>query len=419
MRNRNRLGLFAIGAATLMTAVLGCSSGETSDSSDGSTSVAPKANADPADQSLPPVKVGFHNLEGGAISLPDVRMGFEAGVDYVNSELGGINGQPMEVVYCNTDGTPDSSLNCGNTFVQDGVVLAAQGLDFGADGILPALRSANIAEFGSTALTPGMNAAVGDAAFGFSSTEESYSASLVQMQKLGDEKIAVIFPDVPASRSTYQSIIVPTADQLGLEIDPYYYAPGADWTTLSATVLSNNPDGVDLFAADADALAAVQALRGAGFTGTIQASRATPIIGQLDVATLENVIFGTSYYTEEYTNVPDKAANDLAIYDTYTADKEIASAAQGGQGFYTAVQAADILRQVPGDVLTAAAVQETIKTAKGEQFLGTGTYDCTVRTWPGTSACGSGTIYAKVNKDKKLETLPDQPVDVSSIRPTS
>src|SRR6185369_15145781 len=69
-----------------------------------------------ADSSKPPVLVGFHNLEGGVISLPEIRQAFESGVKYVNEELGGINGRPMKAETCNLDITPESSVNCANQF---------------------------------------------------------------------------------------------------------------------------------------------------------------------------------------------------------------------------------------------------------------------------------------------------------------
>ncbi|WP_185993479.1 ABC transporter substrate-binding protein [Rhodococcus sp. KBS0724] len=418
MRSMARFGLFAVGVATIMAATLACSS-EASDSPGSSASVVPRANADPVDKSLSPVKVGFHNNEGGAISLPDIRLGFEAGVEYVNSELGGINGHPMEAVYCNTDGTPDAALNCGNTFVQDKVVLSAQGLDFGGDGILPALRAANIAEFGALPLTPGLGSAIDDAAFGLASTEEAYAADVVQEHELGAKKLSLVFPDVPASRSSFERVVAPTAAKLGMQVSPYYYTPGGDSTTLAATVLAGSPDAVSLYATEADALAGVQALRGSGFTGTINATQSTAIVDKLDGATLENVIFQSNVYFPGLSDVPEKAVKDIAAFQTYIQGKGITKDLQAQQGFFVAVQSADILRQTPGDTITAAAVHESIKTAKGENFFTGGTYDCSRRTWPGSSACGTGVIFSKLNDDKVLQVLPNQPVDVSVVRPSS
>ncbi len=136
-----------------------------------SPSGAPDGTA--ADQSKDPVTVGFHNLEGGSISLPDVRIGFEAGVKYVNEHLGGINGHPLKAINCKTDGTPEASVSCANQFVEQKVVAAVQGADFGADAMLPVLKSAGLAEIGSFPLTPGMNSAVGDAFFFEYSAEEA------------------------------------------------------------------------------------------------------------------------------------------------------------------------------------------------------------------------------------------------------
>ena len=38
---------------------------------------------------------------------------------------------------------------------------------------------------------------------------------------------------------------------------------------------------------------------------------------------------------------------------------------------------------------------------------------------PGATACGTGLIFTKITADRAKEPLPDQPVDVSSVRPAS
>ena len=106
-----------------------------------------------ADDSLEPVTFGFHNLEGGAISLPEIRLGFEEGIRYVNEELGGINGHPIEIESCNLEPTPESSVNCANQFVEAGVDVAVQGVDVAADAALPVLKQADIAEIALAAFT--------------------------------------------------------------------------------------------------------------------------------------------------------------------------------------------------------------------------------------------------------------------------
>jgi branched-chain amino acid transport system substrate-binding protein len=57
-----------------------------------------------------PVLIGFKNLEGGPVSLPQVRIGFEEGIRYVNEKLGGVNGRPIKVDYCKVDASPEASI---------------------------------------------------------------------------------------------------------------------------------------------------------------------------------------------------------------------------------------------------------------------------------------------------------------------
>src|SRR4051794_133397 len=50
-----------------------------------------------------PIAIGFINNEGGAFSVPELRVGNEVGADYVNDTLGGVNGRPIHVERCATD----------------------------------------------------------------------------------------------------------------------------------------------------------------------------------------------------------------------------------------------------------------------------------------------------------------------------
>src|SRR5580765_5807278 len=44
-----------------------------------------------------PVKIGFVNLEGGAVSLPELRIGAQTAASYLNQH-GGVKGRPLEIV---------------------------------------------------------------------------------------------------------------------------------------------------------------------------------------------------------------------------------------------------------------------------------------------------------------------------------
>ncbi|MGW6797025.1 ABC transporter substrate-binding protein, partial [Streptomyces chartreusis] len=275
-----------------------CGTNGSDDNADASASQSKSATlprGTAADDSKAPVTVGFHNLEGGSISLADIRLGFDAGVKYVNERLGGINGHPLKSINCKTDGTPEASVNCANQFVEQKTVLAVQGADFGADAMLPVLKSAGLAEFGNFPLTPGVNSAVGNAYFMQGSAEEGYAANLVQLQNLKASKVAVVMVDNPPSHDTYRKVIEPAAAKLNLKTKVFYVPAQSDWTVQSATVLAWGPDAISTYVA-ADSLAAVPAFRSAGFAGYISAGANTEIIPQLDPSIRDKVLFSAPYY---------------------------------------------------------------------------------------------------------------------------
>ncbi len=91
----------------------------------------------------------------------------------------------------------------------------------------------------------------------------------------------------------------------------------------------------------------------------------------------------------------------------------------GELGFHIAVQAADMLRQVKGDI-TPQTVRETMPTTKGPMFFRNSGYDCSKNYWPPNSAaCSSEVIYTRLNKDKVKEILDINPISTDSVRPTA
>ena len=87
-----------------------------------------------ADSDLDPVLVGLINMENSpAGSFPEARVAIEAAADWVNSELGGINGRPIELVTCITDFSIEKSQSCAQEMVMAGVVAVTTGIDMGSN----------------------------------------------------------------------------------------------------------------------------------------------------------------------------------------------------------------------------------------------------------------------------------------------
>ncbi len=78
-----------------------------------------------ADTSLPPVKIGYINQQGGSIVVTDTNDdGVDIGVKYINEEAGGIGGRPIEVVQCFIADTEEEGQQCGQQFANDDEIVA-------------------------------------------------------------------------------------------------------------------------------------------------------------------------------------------------------------------------------------------------------------------------------------------------------
>ena len=117
---RGRLWFGAVVSVVAVLAAACSSSGGTSGSS-GSAQAASTSSA--AAPSGSPVTVGvIYTADNQAGNAPGIQIGANAAADYVNAQLGGINGHPVKVLACNGMNAPESDTACATKFVNSGVV---------------------------------------------------------------------------------------------------------------------------------------------------------------------------------------------------------------------------------------------------------------------------------------------------------
>jgi branched-chain amino acid transport system substrate-binding protein len=139
---RGLLGIAAVTAVAL--AAVGCGSGSSSSSSSPSSSnSSPAANAaqgsggagaqsvtnylaytggkaGKANSSLPPVYIGWLNQQGGSQAIgPLATNGAQMAVNYINAELGGVDGHPLKLDTCFITSTEEEGTTCGKQFAAD------------------------------------------------------------------------------------------------------------------------------------------------------------------------------------------------------------------------------------------------------------------------------------------------------------
>ncbi len=107
-----------------------------------------------ADPDLPPIRLGMINQEDTPLgSYPEVRAAAEAAVAWIDAELGGVRGRPVELISCVTAFDPDRSRACALDLMHAGVVAFVGGVDVTSEGSIEAIEATGLAMFGGVPAT--------------------------------------------------------------------------------------------------------------------------------------------------------------------------------------------------------------------------------------------------------------------------
>ncbi len=96
-----------------------------------------------------PIRLGLINQEDNALgSYPEVRAGVEAAAAWINAELGGVGGRPIEIRSCVTTFDAERSRQCALELIADGVVAFVGGVDVTSTGSIPLIEEAGLVSIG-------------------------------------------------------------------------------------------------------------------------------------------------------------------------------------------------------------------------------------------------------------------------------
>jgi branched-chain amino acid transport system substrate-binding protein len=398
-----RLALIA-GAAVIAVTAAACSSSSTSASSGGSTpastagsgassssSVLPVAAAAPTGT---PYKVFFINEQGASATAsdPEDTSAAEAAVDYINKNLGGIKGRPVQLTTCATLGTSESMISCANKAVDAKPDIVIKGTETAAESGVPIITGAGIPYLTLNAGSPGELGSKLSFVPG-SGFAAQYGAFALYAKSKGYKSVVAVFTDVTALSSPLEG---PIAKAFAREGIAYTALPvsltTADLTPTYDTALSKKPDLIIDLASAAQCTALLNARQTLSDNTplAIGPNCATPSI--LDSVSSQYVN-GLVVATPDTSSVPtDK---DTEIYNA--AMKAYAPSASTGGFAPTSFEAvmdfynAMITAPDPASITSASAVAQVLSTAKNVPlFMGDNkTFSCTHSLFPTLSAACS------------------------------
>jgi branched-chain amino acid transport system substrate-binding protein len=380
-------------AGVLAVAACGSDDGEsdtTPTSAPGDTSAAaPTTTAEPGvpPASGEPIKLGFQWSESGPAALPDMEIGADAAVEYVNNKLGGVNGRPIELVKCGTAGTPESSTICANNFKDSGVPLVLISADPNEAVYPPVLQNNGIPVQANSStgllLTVNNTFASGSGAVG---TMLGY-AEYGRMQ--GHKSLLLIHID-NAGAAGVIALSKPFFQAAGVEVRTLPVASGtADITPQLQVALIDKPDYVGIFT---DAPLCIAALKAKEVIGLEQELLVVPTCTTPEaVAATGDAVVGAINFSNR---VPASETDEEAIaYRKALADFSSKTSPLGvaSLGFTSVVDAHDVLATLPtGSQYTPTEIIGAYQAVKDLPLFmsGGGTSTCDGKQMPGTPFIG-------------------------------
>jgi len=375
--SRQRRAVAVIGVAALCTAiaVTGCAGGD--ESNDNSAVAGAPTTSLPDDPATgAPLRIGFVSTEGGAVvSLPAMREGAQAAVEYINKNAGGIAGRSIDLVVCKQQEEPTSATKCANEFVEQKVAAVLSPGTSQGGTILPIVAGAGIPYVTLNGVSPQELTSPDSAALS-AGLPGTITAMAAAAGDKGMKTFTLFASDGGGLGALVDAMGAPLFQGAGVELKVVPIPLGVpDPTPLVTSGLSGKPDGVSVIADAATCASVYKAIQTTDpgvqkiFIPVCLDPNVTGVIG-MDAVAGSTGITATDYLSDR----PDSVLY-RSVLQAYAPDATVTGTASSG---YQVVMALALAADgIQGEV-TSASIREALRTAKGIEMPAGGgvTFTC-------------------------------------------
>ena len=203
-----------------------------------------------ADPTAEPIPVGMINQEDTPLgSFPELRRATEATVEFINTELGGVGGRPIELSTCIVSFDVEQSQACAQEMVQNDVVALSGGIDVTSNGSIPVLEQNGIPQIGG--IPANLVEQRSDVAFYFSGgTTGATAAFLADAASNGAERVVIAYGEFDAFEASASDYGKPVGESLGLQVDlATFPVTATDFLPIITGAAKDDPDAIIMLVA--------------------------------------------------------------------------------------------------------------------------------------------------------------------------
>lgn len=395
MRVPSRLAGLALATTAVLAVATACGDAQSADTGPGANEATGE-----------PIRIGYVNQEGAPTgSFPGLREGTEAAVDYLNRDLGGVDGRPIELVTCLVNGTPESSQKCANEMVQERVPVVLAGLDFSGPSGTAILAAAEIPYVTSSPIQgsdfDGENVF---ALLGGGPGQLTGLASYIVGERKA-ESVTIFAQDNPTGEQTTEIFSAALVERGVTDIDVVTEAANApDFTAGMTAADRNGSDAIALFFAGAACSQTMQAAASIGVEADLfsTSSCADPTILASAGQAANGVLFAQEVLPfTTHADDPEVVAFMESMRD-YAGIEEAALTGHHANGFSAAMTFYDILQGATA--FDSAGVMAAFRGAQGTGFMDDG-YHCDRTLLPEFPSVCNASIRVTTVQDGEAEEL--------------
>lgn len=361
-----------------------------------------------------PIKLGMVNQENTPVgSFPELSQADQAAIAFVNEQLGGIDGHPIELEICNTNFSAEGSTACGQRFVDAKVPAVLGGIDVFGNAI-DTLRDNGIPYIGGIPVSTQSATSANSFQFSGGIWGATVAFSDYAATTLKAKRVAILygeFGSITQSAEYGQKVLEDRG--VTAQLVPYPIL-ATDISSPLQAAASANPDAILVLAADSgckagfDGIAALKTKAQAFYVG---ACAAPSIINSVGASESEGAIFNVEGPVDR-----SKPDIDTLLYTAVVAKygKGLDPIGAGTVSFRSFMNLYVVLRELGADHLTPQTITAAFRAkVDAPSFMGH-TYTCDGKQLAGLPAlCSPQQILVKMH-DGQLDQVGDW-VDVGAI----
>lgn len=336
----------------------------------------------PADDALAPIRIGMINQEDTPLgSFPEMRFAADAAVNWINAELGGVDGRPIELVWCISPFSAEQSQACAQELVGEDVVGLVGGINVMSESALPVLEQNGLSIIGG--IPAGLAEQRSELVFSFSGGSVGGMAAMLEhAADNGATKVVLAYGDFDAFEVS-ADYARQVGEDLGLEVKLVKFPVIAtDFLPVLTQAADFGADAVIAAVADASCVPVMQTFRDLEMAGQLYlvgACATEPIIDAADGAHIGVVFSG-----EGPPSIEDVEGT---IFDEVTNEYNAGPAkAAGTVGFRGMMNLYALLLDLGADGITSESLVDLIRQAEDRESFWGHNYTCDGQQVPGLPA---------------------------------